>query len=156
MYKSNVDLRAASEHIDAANAAFRNNNWGTAVTEALSSAEIICKGVLKKAGKYDSRPERFGGDQHHKIPLLAQKIKDEHILPSDTCDTVVVLSARLDRIDFTSPQGDYADCVSGQVGDLRYPVGDSTPNDLIKEDDARDKIELAQQIIDILEPYFST
>jgi len=153
MSSSSVWFRTAYGHLRSARANVQIGEYDTAYREALSSGEIALKAVLVKAGCYVDKPKSAGGDRHHESPTLAEKIRSHGIIPQPLADDIVDLAYQLDRVDLTSPTGDYANCAMGQVGDLRYSYGASTPFELTTLHDANQKIGISDELLRKLAPF---
>lgn len=122
-----------------------------AFRRAIECGENVLKAVLQKAGKFKPAPPRQKGDWIHEGWTLFQKVKREKILPLKLNLTVENLVYDLFDLDVSS-KSEHVDCAptgSNKLGRMRY----LDDRKFIGRDDAQEKISVAEELVDILQPF---
>jgi HEPN domain-containing protein len=157
MNNEELSFQTAEKHLKTAEDNLRIGQNLAAFTFAIMSAEVALKSVLMSKGIFiDERPP---GDKHHKIPKLFRKVKRENCLPPETIEDLESIVGNENRgglgyIRIVTPTGDYIECTAGEYTLFRYIYKEASPYDLVKENDAKEKVDKARQFINILSPFF--
>ena len=122
-----------------------------AFRRAIECGENVLKAVLQKDGKFIPAPPRQNGDWIHEGWVLFQKVKREKILPPQL--NLAVENLVLDLFDLdVSSQSEHVDCAStgsNKLGIMRY----LDDRKFIEREDAQEKIRIAEELVNILQPF---
>lgn len=148
----------AKEHLKTAKTNYKFASYFTALEKAVLSAECALKAVLDKNQKLDLSSPR--ADKHHKIPTLFRKIKKEKCLPPDLLNKVenIIGNEKHGGLGYfkfySSAKGIIDQCTSAQVVRYRYPCKWDDLSEDEKKFYAKQKIDEAEQLLNILAPVF--
>lgn len=158
MTNEDLSFQTAVKHLEVAEDNLRIGQYLAAFTYAIMSAEVALKSVLMSKEVFI---EEFppSGDKHHKIPELFKKVKEENCLPPDTIEDLESIVGDANRgglgyIRIATPTGDNIECTAGQYTLFRYVYREASPYELVKENDAKERVDEARQFINILSPFF--
>lgn len=158
MTNEELSFQTAVKHLQVAEDNLRIGQYLAAFTYAIMSAEVALKSVLMSKGVFI---EEFppSGDKHHKIPELFRKVKVENCLTLETIEDLESIvgdeyRGGLGYIKIVTPTGDNIECPAGQYTLFRYIYREVSPYDLVKENDAKEKVDEARQFVNILSPFF--
>ena len=151
-------FETAKKHLKVAEENLNIDQYLVAFQYAIISAEVALKAVLVKNGLFVDKGLPLG-DKHHKIPDHFKKIKNRNCLSEETIEKLATVIGDENRgglgyIRIVTPSGYYMDCTSGQQVLLRYIYKEASPYDMIKEDDAKEKVKEAKHLINILSSFF--
>lgn len=139
--------RTAEETLRDAEALYKNGLYHLSYTQAVYSIEILLKAVLDKYGMFDKKT-----DKTHNFRRLMNKIEANKCLPDYTIERIEKIFSNVNHIDLTSSSGNYVDCASEEIPNLRYPREDSTPSEMVGNCDALKKIDQAKEMFRIVLP----
>jgi len=151
-------FETAKRHLNASEENLRIGQYLVAFQFAIISVEVALKAVLVKHGLFVEKRWPFG-DKHHKIPVLFDKIKRKNCLPEETLKQLATIVGDENRgglgyIRIVIAFDSYMECTSGQHTSLRYIYKEASPYDKIRENDAKEKVDEATQLINILSAFF--
>jgi len=139
-------FETSKEHLHRAKNNFESGDYFSAHYWAAFCGETALKAVLVKCGI-----DRVNYT-HDQFELL-DKIRSKNCLPPEVFSQVAHLIKDLGHVDLTSPSEDnvsYTDTYTPSV--TRYPRGEFTPSEMVSKEEASEKIQLAEQLVRILEP----
>lgn len=141
-------IRATQYNFRTANKEFQDGNDSVAYRYAMEFVENALKVILVNNCLYIDRPKWQGGDRHHSSEDLWNKIKQNNLInPSDEKRLNIILPG-LFKVDISS-QSEHIDCASEQTPGFRYKDMD----DFVNHNNAKDKIDLMNQAMNILQKY---
>jgi len=151
-----AEARNADETLNRAKVMRTAGIYPEAVQNAIVSAELYLKAMLRKRGIFKERGRN--NDKHHDIIRLWNKVKANYRLTASNntiLDDVFITRGNgkgtLQYIDRTAPDSSHADCAD--LPSTRYSTVTATPNDFFDDAYALEKINLAEIVQRELSPY---
>jgi HEPN domain-containing protein len=146
-----VWLETARGHLRSAKNNLNIKEYYIAYQEAIWCGESLLKAVLVKNCKFAA------SDWHHNIAKLLKKIRAEQCIGPEMINQIedIVENRGFGYIDVTSEGGSHMDCPAAEAPKIRYPINGCPPHELFGYNDASEKIEQAEQLLEIVSQLLS-
>lgn len=151
---NNIWFNSAKELLRNAKSDFSNHSYNTAYYLSTYCSENALKSIL-----YTKKAALDRKYYIHDQKDLLRAIIEYNLLGDEMIESLKIVidtsgKKSMGWINLNSDVEAHIDCESEKIPELRNPNGNSTSEEIVLKADAENRVEQAQNIIDILEPFF--